>query len=488
MQTVGCFLVLPVSDVYCGGADSQIGSLNPARRWLARHAAAAKAFTVKVDELSQTTLDSMDFLLSLLPGLEAASVTVAAEAIDQGDFGYDQSYETISLGILVDALAQCQRLQALTLRYTANGMGIVPSAPVASLVSAFSKLSPSLVKLDVSVCEFQLPPSIGPGMLGNVAPLTGLTDLRLHVLYEATNEAPHETSFLTQSLSAFKRLHRLELSELRGLRLDAGCLELPDLASLTFDQCCFADSPAQLPGLGVLSCLTSLAFLSCDGLRSLSVCGLEQLPSLQKLVCAGGEWDRRTSFGRVWSNLPADMGSLSPTLLSLDVSIVDLAAFPLAVTQLTALQCLQAHRNSFSVVPAGITALGRLETLELGRRGDPGHTATRRMPVKKIDASALGDLSSFPLLSTLGVARCEVKLSSAFGGAAGHGRLANLVFRNAYPAPECVVTVLQYRQELQRQGRGGVLQLKECLIPARLTRQDITPCRKFRLALEACGF
>ena len=485
--------VLADSDKDCGGADSWFSK--GARRWLTRHAAAAKVLTAKVNGLSQTTLDCFDFLLLLLPGLEAVIVTFYDGALaDESDDDNTVGVWSESLDHTLYALAQCIRLQALQLHYPVHDEGILPSFPIASLACAFAKLT-TLVRLDVSLSEYEDPTSVGPGMLGVVASLTGLTELRLHVYHEPGT--PQERSFVPASLSALRQLRRLELGHLHGLRLEAGCLDLPDLASLTFDHCRFADTPVQLPGMYILSRLTSLAFLSCDGLRSLCDYGLKWLPRLQSLVCVSGKWDRHGVAGGVGSNLPAGMGTLRPTLLRLDLSGVNLRSFPLAVTQLTALQCLQASENSFAVVPDEITALGRLETLELGRRGKPVDNLLRGAPVNDIDASALGDLSPFPLLCTLSFARCKVMLSGTFVAAAGHGRLANLLFGNAHPAPECMPEVLQLWRDLQRQGRGGVLQLKECDMPARLcnretgapwTPQDITPCMKFRHALEACGF
>ena len=61
------------------------------------------------------------------------------------------------------------------------------------------------------------------------------------------------------------------------------------------------------------------------------------------------------------------MGSLSATLLHLDISGHMGTRFPLALTQLVALEHLSARGNEFAELPAGITALSRLTELMLGR-------------------------------------------------------------------------------------------------------------------------
>ena len=234
-----------------------------------------------------------------------------------------------------------------------------------------------------------------------------------------------------------------------------------------------------------MSSLTSLA-MSCYGLRSLSGCGLERLPRLQHLVCTSLGL---ACTGPVW---PADMGALKSTLLSLDMSHMRLASFPLAVTQLTALHCLKASWSHFPVVTAGITALNRLVTLELGREDKSDLVPRNEHLVSRepLDANALGDLSSFGHLRTLSFQHCEVKLSGTFSNAAGHVTLANLVFDQAYPAQECMVAVLQYRQELQRRGRGRVLQLN-CVDWGSWFEQVWQGQARgvqFKAMLEACGF
>ena len=68
------------------------------------------------------------------------------------------------------------------------------------------------------------------------------------------------------------------------------------------------------------------------------------------------------------SQLPADMGTLRSTLQHVDCRGHALTQFPLALTQLAALECLRATDNDFAELPAAVMALSRLTELRLGRR------------------------------------------------------------------------------------------------------------------------
>ena len=186
--------------------------------------------------------------------------------------------------------------------------------------------------------------------------------------------------------------------------------------------------------------------------------------------------------------LPADMGLLSSSLTHLTIS--GLKQFPLPVTQLSALECLDASGNLFAKLPAGITALSRLTELRLGRvmsEEDPLQLRVKR----PLDVRALGDLSGFPALRELTLDYCEAMLCSSLLGAVRHASLVSLCLRIAHPAPECAATVLQLSGELRRMRRGSVVKhvsqtwpdLRRALHRAR----DRAPCQKFRAALEACG-
>ena len=189
---------------------------------------------------------------------------------------------------------------------------------------------------------------------------------------------------------------------------------------------------------------------------------------------------------------PADMGCLSSSLLHLDFRGHKLEVFPVAVTQLKALQRLKANRNDFVELPACITTLSRLTELWLGRFMDHSGITGRRCD-RPFDARALGDLSGFPALCKLVFDCCEVSLCESFLGAVRHASLTKHCFSIAHPAPHCAPMVLQLSQALKRNGRGSVLKLVEAdrgyEIGQVLKRQQTasTPFYKFKVALEACG-
>ena len=213
---------------------------------------------------------------------------------------------------------------------------------------------------------------------------------------------------------------------------------------------------------GLLPGLTALQSLTCidSNFSNAPPCfaQLLQLPCLQRLTLKDEDdgWCHERCLGL--SGLPADMGSLSATLIHLDISGRKLTHFPLALTRLVALECLKASANEFAKVPDGITALARLTKLTLGRAAtweDPLQLHEKR----PLDVRALGDLSAFPALCKLTFKFCEVAMCESMLGAVRHASLASLVFRTAHPAPGCMLTVLQLSQALKQQMRGSVLRL-----------------------------
>ena len=184
---------------------------------------------------------------------------------------------------------------------------------------------------------------------------------------------------------------------------------------------------------------------------------LVNLPRLQHAVVKTS--CRRPGAYLGLSRLPANMGSLCATLLHLDCSGQGLTQFPLALTQLVALNCLKADWNEFSELPAAITALSRLTELRLGR--DPNWKDPLQLHGKRpLDVRALGDLSGFPALRELEFGYCEVRMCDSMLGAVRHASLASITFRVAHPAPDCAPMVLQLRQTLRGLRRSSVLEFK----------------------------
>lgn len=109
-----------------------------------------------------------------------------------------------------------------------------------------------------------------------------------------------------------------------------------------------------------------------------------------------------------------------------------------------------------------------------------------------LDARALGDLSAFPALRVLSFAYCEVLMCMSMLGAVRHASLVSLIFRGAYPAPGCALTLLQLSQTLRGLGRGTVFKLEgnsdvHMLQSACWNSGALPPCYKFKVAMEACG-
>ena len=194
------------------------------------------------------------------------------------------------------------------------------------------------------------------------------------------------------------------------------------------------------------------------------------------------------------------MGPLRLTLRHLDISSSMLTPFPLPLTQLVALEHLNAEENEFAELPPGMTALSRLTELMLGRYfnpRDPLQTHVKR----PLDARSLGDLLRFPALQEVTSECCEVMLCRSVLGAARHASLTSICFCIAHPAPECTPVVLQLVRELWRLRRGSVLKAVSERrdvygspaeygwdhIDAYLEyEQGRAPCQKFMADLEAC--
>ena len=184
------------------------------------------------------------------------------------------------------------------------------------------------------------------------------------------------------------------------------------------------------------------------------------------------------------------MGSLGSTLLHLDLSGHALTQFPLALTQLVALESLVANENEFAELPAGITALSRLTELTLGRAGRQSKDKFQQHGKRPLDVRALGDLSAFPALSRLSFVYCEVIMCTSMLGAVRHASLASIEFCMSHPAPECAIVVLQLGHALKQLKRGKVLRVYVDgyrLEEAGYEDKPLAPLYMFKVALQACG-
>ena len=454
----------PDSFCYCGTADghSAAGVLAAcaARRWLARNAAGVTRMRSRTERAASACTS----LVSCLPALEQVELRLS------GPLGPKD------LGCLLEALAWCPRLSALDLCVLARGdHGLVADLPAPDL-SAFAKLH-SLLKLTLTLGEGD--PFALDDIVHALVPLTGLVELRMCL--------PRAAQVPT-SLGQLKGLQSLELSKLCPCVFAPGCLDLPNLLSLDFWLCTFAHASV-LPEVSALQSLTRIQFLG-DVVPVFFDPQLAQLPRLAHMLyhsngCRGGG-------AHPWlSRLPADMGALSSSLLRIDITGQGLTQFPLALTQLEALECLRASGNEITELPTAITALSRLTKLTLGRSvsyNDPAQLLVKRT----LDVCALGDLSGFPQLTRVTFCACEVVLCKSFLGAVRHPRLRRLAFLCAHPAPKCTLMVLQLSQALADLGRVSVLRVadKAGADVVNVFLQDAqgqAPFQKFKAALGACG-
>ena len=454
----------PDSLYICGTADGQsmegVLAACAARRWLARYAAGVKRIRSRTERAAAACTS----LITCLPALEQAELRLSGP-LGPGD-----------LGCLLEALAWCPRLLGLDLCVLdPRGDHVLVADVPAPDLSAFAKLR-SLSKLTLTLSEAD--PFALDDIVDALVPVTGLVELRICL--------PRAAQVPT-SLGQLKGLQSLELSKIRHCVLAPGCLDLPNLLSLDFRQCTFAHANV-LPEVSALQSLTRIQFLG-GAVPAFFDPQLAQLPRLAHMVyhsdaCRGGG-------AYPWlSRLPADMGALSSSLLQIDISGQRLTQFPLALTQLQALECLRASGNEFTELPTAITALSRLTHLKLGRlvsNNDPAQVHEKRT----LNVCALGDLSGFPSLIKVTFCLCEVVLCKSFLGAVRHPRLRRLAFLYAHPAPKCTLMVLQLSQLLEDLGRVRVLRVADIganMVDVALQdAQGQAPFQMFSAALGACG-
>ena len=451
---------------FCATADGQgvqaVLAACAARRWLARNAADVTVF----HSFPDVKAPACESLVFCLPALEVVTLVLCEPTRDD-------------LGSLLEALAWCPRLRALDLsvEYFEDSEGDDDQSWPSAYESAFAKLS-CLTKLKL-VFEDEL--CTVADVLGALVPLTGLVELDLLLRQPAVVPA---------ALGHFRHLQSLALRGFSPCALETGCLDLPNLRSLQFVACTFEEDAQVLPGISALQNLTRIEILGGVGLRFFDPHFVYL--ALQRLVLYHNVPDDHDDDDEVGNSapvrllwLPDDMGLLSSSLLHLDVCDLSLAQFPLAVTQLVALECLHASENEFTELPAGITALSRLTELKLGR-AQSSDNPLQIYEKRPLNAVALGDLSAFPALCKLIFSFCEMKLcKSLLGGAERHANLACIFLHFAHPAPESVPMILQLSQELNGMlnltGGNGFDTWGDG--PA----QALPPFYKFKTALELCA-
>ena len=385
------------------------------------------------------------------------------------------------LRCLLEALAWCPRLRVLhvsTIDIDEEEDEPEMHVPEPFLVSGCAPAFAKLRSLEMLALSFKALPVALADVVGALVPLTGLAELKLGLF-------PHRSPVVPAALGQLKGLQVLELRGLSGCVFEAGCLDLPNLLSLDFRHC-FFEGAEVLAGVSALLSLTRIDF--SDGFYGVSPRffdpQLARLPRLQHL--GYGTFKRCRGGACPWlCRLPADLGSLSTGLLHVDFSGHRLTEFPLALTQLVALKCLWASGNEFAGLPAGITALARLTALRLECGMPPA-----RLPVKRLDVRALGDLSGFPALCNLSFSFCEVLFCESLLSAEQPPSLTSLFLGSAHPAPECALMVLQLGHALKRLGRGNMLKCDCCDEWASSRSHNVyeqAAFRRFQAAFQAFG-
>lgn len=263
---------------------------------------------------SAVSASSLVSLVSCLPALERCQSVL------------DKSLYSDNLCCLLEALAWCPSLTMLALL-----MFEKVDVPLQLFPDAlkFAKLR-NLTRLVLCFGNIKLNHNILAGVVGALAPLKGLAELNIGVY---TAFCSPKYIVVPAALGQLKALRALSLGDFAPCDLEAGCLGLPKLERLVF-QGCDVRGAKVLPGAAALQRLTNIEFSGGKGPHFFDH-QLVHLP-LQRMVfqsCYPG-WDAR---GGPLPRLPADMGSLSSTLLHIDFTGHGFKQFPLGITQLTAL-------------------------------------------------------------------------------------------------------------------------------------------------------
>lgn len=248
----------------CATADGQNGPASlvacAAKRWLARNAAGVK----RISSQASWDAEACISLVSCLPTLNNVKLSLTGRLTPD------------NVGCLLEALAFCPRLTALHL--VAEGdPGDSSDTPWPSPHAfGFAKLR-SLTKLVLEYGEEESYYALANAMDALVS---------LKCLAELTVPFYGDPALVPASLGQLQTLRSLELGYLEPGVLEAGCLDLPNLLSLTFQGCHFMDTEV-LPGVSALRSLTRIEFLDGQGPRFFDR-QLSRLPQLQHAVFETG--------------------------------------------------------------------------------------------------------------------------------------------------------------------------------------------------------
>ncbi len=312
-----------------------------------------------------------------------------------------------------------------------------------------------------------------------MAGLAGLSRLRMLHLYVG-NVSMEAT--LPASVSCLSQLTALSLCGFHGLRCERGWSRLPALGHLKIADCVVfsGNGEAALPNMDALAALTCFDLRNCPSLRLLPV-SLWQLPQLRRLGHRSSKWAlARVPPGALpVAGLPAHAPCFV-CLTHLTLEGHNMPVFPPGIMAMSRLGYLSLSHSCFERLPEGMSVLTDLEVLHLAR----GSSAATEVG-GALDARALGSLTGFRKLRSLGLANCSVLFCSDFQAAAAHPCLERLQLHASYPAPGLSLDAfLAFATTLQQQGRSDVLKLSNIIIEG-AGRQDSCD---FWAALRAVGY
>ena len=393
-------------------------------RWLARRCRAVRVVDFKSMDNVYSSQTWMNVLVLVIKATHASLRTVDVHLRQRE--GIQVAMQEGNVLALSRAINQCQSMTHLTVRFweehslRALGLAALPQ---------------SLQRLKLSFARAYSPGQSGLNEVRvlDLAVLRGLPQLTSVVLgpdFPLACSVPAGLSCLTE----------LSITSLRGMVFEDG-LGMPGLQRLAlvpFSK----QTHVRLPALQGLPGLTELSVNE----RVLVPRDLTPLRHLRKFC--------------QFASLPLGARAL-PRMPVLPESLTHLRAtgrlhlFPEQALKLEQLAYLRLDENCFTALPAGVTALSKLQYLTLGFPKNFSYDYNPRT-LRILDAVALGDLSAFPCMTMLSFSDCQVEFSHDFC-VRHHAHLDSVFFDCAQPCrgPSAAVLLALHRQ-LVGSGHRGV--------------------------------
>ncbi len=366
-------------------------------KWLARRCPAVRALQLTS---TRNVYSSQTWVNVLVVVVEAARASLRTIDVYVGQRECTQvAMQKGSVLAFSHAIDQCQSLTHLKICFLEEH----------SLYALdLAALPQSLRRLELSCAPGHLPGARHFGAhevrVLDLGVLRGLPHLTSVVL------GPHFP--LTCSVPAgLSRLTELDIVSWKGVVFEEG-LGMPGLQRLVLVLHSLRFH-VQLPALQGLPGLTEL----CVNDRVLVPRDLSPLRLLRKF-CQLARGEQALPWTPV---LPESLTQLQAT--------GRLQAFPEQALALQQLTYLDISDNCFTALPAGVTALSKLQDLTLGF---PKFLQSDDDDSRILDAVALGDLSAFPCMTILRFSNCQVALPRDFG-VRRHARLEKVLFDCAQP-------------------------------------------------------